>query len=98
MVKIPPAGAPPTLATEADLHLANLKGADLRGAELREANLMGANLRDANIHNADLAGATLGNAELIGVRGLTQEQLDQACGNGDTRLPEGFTISPCGKL
>ena len=58
---------------------------------------MAANFQNAKMQKADLAGADLSNAQLIGVTGLTQEQLDQACRNGDTRLPEGLTIGTCEK-
>ena len=35
-------------------------------------------------------------ANLLGARGLTQTQLDEACGDANTKLPEGFTpLKPC---
>ena len=43
---------------------ANLHGADLRGANLHDANLSGANLSDANLSNADLSNANLSGANL----------------------------------
>ncbi len=42
-----------------------------------------ANLRDANLQGADLEEANLTNAE-----GLTREQLDEACGDDETKLPD----------
>ncbi len=74
----------------ADLSEATLTGADLSGADLSEANLFGANLS-----RADLSGANLSGADLFGAKNLTQEQLDTACGDDDTKLPEGLTIKPC---
>jgi uncharacterized protein YjbI with pentapeptide repeats len=60
--------------------------ADLTGADL-DANLSGANLSDAN-----LRGTNLSNADLRAAENLTQGQLDKACGNADTKLPEGLTL------
>ena len=55
--------------------------ADLRGTILLLANFDGADLRGADLSDADLR-----------VDNLTQEQLDQACGNADTKPPEGLTL------
>ena len=71
---------------------ANLSGADLRGAYLSGANLGYANLSSADLRGANLIGANLIGANLIGAKDLTQEQLDKACGNADTKLPEGLTL------
>jgi Pentapeptide repeats (8 copies) len=86
----------------ADLSHANLNGADLRGADLgiadlSHADLHGADLRGADLRVADLRDAYLGKADLRGanlneVKNLTQEQLDEACANGDTKLPKGLTL------
>jgi uncharacterized protein YjbI with pentapeptide repeats len=70
---------------EADLSGANLSGANLQHANLTGADLSGANLSGANLRDADLSGAT----------NLTQTQLDEACGNSATKLPEGLTLKPC---
>ena len=67
-------------------------GADLSGADLSDANLSGANLSGANLSDANLSGANLSGANLTGAKNLTQEQLDKACGNADTKLPEGLTL------
>jgi uncharacterized protein YjbI with pentapeptide repeats len=79
----------------ANLHNANLSGANLSGANLRDASLSGANLMDANLTRATLTNADLTNADLSDTRNLTQTQLDQACGNANTKLPEGLTLKPC---
>ena len=84
----------------ADLIGANLSGVHLIGANLSSAKLSGVNLIDANLSSADLSGADLFNAdlrsaELIGAK-LTQTQLDAACGNANTKPPEGLTPpKPC---
>jgi uncharacterized protein YjbI with pentapeptide repeats len=50
----------------------------------------GANLSGANLSKADLSGANLSDAE------LTQTQLDAACGDANTKPPEGLKPpKPC---
>jgi len=63
---------------------------DLTGINLHGANLKGALLAKTNLNGADLRGANLS-----GAKNLTQMQLDQACGDAHTKLPEGLTIKPC---
>jgi len=64
---------------------ANLREADLQGADLHGAKLQSADLRDADLRDADLTEAEF----------LTQEQLDEACGDEETKLSEGLTIETC---
>jgi uncharacterized protein YjbI with pentapeptide repeats len=45
-----------------------------------------------NLTNADLTGAYLSRANLSRARNLTQAQLNAACGDTNTKLPEGLTI------
>jgi uncharacterized protein YjbI with pentapeptide repeats len=81
---------------------ANLKGANLKGAHLPGANLKGADLREANLKEADLQkalfaganlqGANLEKANLQEATALTQEQLEHASGDEDTKMPEGFKV------
>ena len=64
---------------------------------LFRANLSGQwlvreDFRGADLRFADLSGANLTGADLSGAENLTQEQLDKACGNADTMLPEGLTL------
>jgi uncharacterized protein YjbI with pentapeptide repeats len=96
--------------SKADLEGANLKSADLSNAMLSDANLFGANLNAANLDNANLTGADLDHADLSDAnlsdanlaytylslaKNLTQTQLDKACGNPSTRLPQGLAVKPC---
>jgi uncharacterized protein YjbI with pentapeptide repeats len=90
---------------------ANLSGTDLSGANLGNADLFGARLIKANLGNADLTGARLTKADLSRANlhsavlnradlgdaiGLTQTQLDEACGDADTKPPKGLTRpKPC---
>jgi uncharacterized protein YjbI with pentapeptide repeats len=53
---------------------------------------MGANLEGANLREASLKDAILWGANLIGVKNLTQEQVNAAAiGDEQTQLPEGLT-------
>ncbi len=84
----------------ANLSLTNFFGARLTGADLRDANLEGAMLvgtyfGGARFDGAVLDGANLSGAELQTARGLTQAQLNTACGAPTTRLPDGLTIPNC---
>ena len=86
--------------SDANLSIANLFGARLSGANLADANLenatlVGAYLGGANLRGAKLHGANLSGAEMALAKGLTQGQLNQACGDNSTQLPRGLTIPPC---
>ena len=79
----------------ATLIYANLQGATLGIANLQEADLIGAKLQGAILFRANLQGADLRGANLTEVKELTQLQLDQACGDEETKLPDGLTIATC---
>jgi hypothetical protein len=83
--------------TYADLSSADLRLADLSLANLSDAHLNSANLTGADLRGANLTGAELSGANLTGANNLTQGQLDKACGNANTKLPEGLTLKPCSK-
>jgi hypothetical protein len=76
--------------SDAYLGRANLRDAILSGASLNRASLRAAYLGRANLRDADLSDADLSDAE-----NLTQSMLDRACGNANTRVPEGLTLKPC---
>ncbi len=78
--------------TDADLMDANLTGAILTNAKLTDANLSGAVLSAAEVTRSVLKGADLSGADLREVRGLTAEQLEAACVDSLTKLPEGFRL------
>jgi uncharacterized protein YjbI with pentapeptide repeats len=100
-------GEAPNAIGGADLRGADLRGAKLRGAKLRGADLKGAKLSDpelsvlsTDLSDADLSDADLSDADLSGATGLTQEQLDKACGEGAKLDPDSkltFKDKPCPK-
>ena len=74
--------------------------ANFAGASFRNTDLTGANLGHSDLSGADLTGAKLDIASIKGAalstaRGLTQGQLDVACADETTKLPEGLTPNFC---
>ena len=81
-------------AVQAHLKGAHLEFADLEGATLRGARLQGADLQFAHLEGARLRGVHLEGADLSKAEGLTQEQIDSAWTDKDTRLPSGLRLPP----
>ena len=97
--------------TGAMLDKAQLQGANLSGANFSDAHLTGADLDYAMLHLAtfrktDLHGASFRHAmlykanlqgiDLTDVEGLTQSQINMACMDGNTKLPQGLSRpEPC---
>jgi uncharacterized protein YjbI with pentapeptide repeats len=86
--------------SRADLSLANMYGVRATGANFTRANLsqasmVGGYFSGSNFAGANLTGANLSGAELAGARGLTQAQLNSACGDRETTLPHGLQIGAC---
>jgi len=84
----------------AKLVLMCMSYADFRGASFRNADLSGANLAHAILDGADLTGAQLAitsvkGTDLTHVKGLTQGQLDEACGDATTKVPAGMKVKIC---
>jgi uncharacterized protein YjbI with pentapeptide repeats len=93
-----------------DLHGANFDGANatlmcmsfanFRGASFRGTILDAANLASARLEGADLTGARTNITSFLGtdlthVKGLTQAQLDTACGDAKTKVPAGLKVHLC---
>lgn len=70
-------------------------GASFAGANLTNATLVGSHLSGADFSGANLTGVNVAGAEMAGVRGLTQRQLDGACGDEATRLSGGLRVAAC---
>lgn len=91
-----------TLLGDTNLRKADLRGADLTavrtGCAVSPSRQSGeTTLRSActSFEDAHLFGATLKDADLRGARHLTQGQLDGACGNPNTQLPQGLRVKMC---
>jgi uncharacterized protein YjbI with pentapeptide repeats len=70
-------------------------GADFAHADLTHASFVGAYLQGANFDGAKLDGADFSGAEMARARGLSQRQLDAACGDSSTTLPLRLHLRPC---
>jgi hypothetical protein len=70
----------------------NLRDADASFANLEGADLRGANLREADLQNADFQGADLRGVGLQKVEGLTEEQLQSARTDENTKLPPHLKV------
>jgi hypothetical protein len=97
--------------TKAKLQKAQLPYANLTRANFSEAQLQGANLdnamlhltifheailHDASLQNAMLYQAKLQGVDLSNVKGLTQYQINMACLDKHTKLPQGLSRpKPC---
>jgi uncharacterized protein YjbI with pentapeptide repeats len=84
----------------ARLVLACMSKANFHSATFRGADLSGANLANSRMDDADLSGAILSITSIKGTdlsraHGLTQAQLDQACGDAQTRVPAGMIVRRC---
>ncbi len=84
----------------AKLTLMCMSYADFKGASFRHTDLAGANLAHAKLDGADFSGATLTitsfkGTDLSQAKGLTQSQLDRACGDADTKPPAGLKVKTC---
>jgi Uncharacterized low-complexity proteins len=84
----------------AKLTLACMSKSNFRGARFAGADLSGANLSESKLDNADFTGAVFSATQARGTdfsraKGLTEAQLQGACGDKKTRLPAGLTIPMC---
>ncbi len=80
---------------EAELSEAILIDADLRAANLDKANLRGATLDGAELYGSSLNKTDLRSVDLSKVVGLTQKQINQACVDEHTKLPNLQRPQPC---
>ena len=69
-----------------------------RGADLGLAEPLGRDLgMHAVLEQLGSMGVAQGGADLRGARNLTQTQLDAACGDATTMLPERLELEPCSR-
>jgi uncharacterized protein YjbI with pentapeptide repeats len=84
----------------AKLVLMCMSYANFKGASFRGADMAGANLAHSNVDGADFTGAKLGITSIKGTDlrhalGLTQDQLNSACGDAGTKAPAGMKVHTC---
>lgn len=72
-----------------------LSGGNFSGTDLTNASMVGAYLEGSNFAGAKLEGTNFSGASMAGARGLSQSQLNRACGDSSTRLPRGLRIPQC---
>ena len=70
-------------------------GASFARSDLTNASFVGAYLDGSTMSGAKLSGTNLSGAQLARAIGLTQGQLNQACGDDATVLPSGLRIPAC---
>lgn len=70
-------------------------GASFRHADMTNATFVGAYLEGANLSGANLTGVNLSGAEMDRASGLSQGQLNRACGDETTTLPHGLHVPTC---
>jgi uncharacterized protein YjbI with pentapeptide repeats len=70
-------------------------GSDFAGADMTNATFVGAFLQGANFRGARLGGVNFSGAEMDRAVGLSQGQLDAACGDESTKLPRGLRLQAC---
>ena len=82
-------------ATLMCMSFANFTGVSFRGTELSGANLAGAKMDGADVTGAGMSITSFLGTDLRHVKGLTQKQLDVACGDAATQLPPGLHVHTC---
>lgn len=75
----------------------NLRGSVFAGADLQTASFEGSDLREADFTGALIGLTYFGGADLSTAKDITTERISGACGDAETRLPEGVTIPRCDK-
>ncbi|MEQ8559347.1 MAG: pentapeptide repeat-containing protein [Henriciella sp.] len=83
-----------------NLSVANLFGtrfnrSNFTNANLQRAILVGTYFGSSSLKGSDLTGANISGADLSIAEGLSQHQLDKACGDNSTMLPKGLTVPAC---
>ncbi len=84
----------------ANMSIVNAFGLRAENADFTKVDLADATLVGGWFAGSDFTGAKLDNANLSGsdfetAKGLTQTQLDTACGDASTKLPKGLKLQAC---
>lgn len=87
--------APSVDFTGSNFHNAKLDHMNLTQAKLNDSSLVGASFGYATLDETNFTGANLSDAKMGNVQDLKQAQLDTACGNMNTELPEGLSVPYC---
>ena len=82
-------------ATLMCMSYANFSGVSFRGTTLDAANMAHAKMDGADLTGAKTSITSFKGTDLTKVKGLTQAQLDAACGDSETRVPAGLKIHTC---
>jgi len=69
--------------------------ADFSDVNFEDAVLVGGSFKSAKFDNANLADVNFSGSDLSTATGLTQVQLNTACGDAETRLPTGLLLPAC---
>lgn len=69
--------------------------ADFSGVNFEDAVLVGGSFNGAKFDNANLRRVNLSGSDLSTATGLKQAQLNEACGDAETRLPKGLSLPAC---
>lgn len=81
--------------TRSNFDRARMDNINLTGATLDAGQFTGVRFGFANFSDATVLETNFSDADLTHVVGLTQVQLDTACGNMNTRLPDGLNLGYC---
>lgn len=80
---------------DVDAYGAVFSSSNFSGANLSNASFVGAFLEGSNFARVTLDGTNFSGAQLAHATGLTQSQLNSACGDSSTTLPSGLRIPAC---
>lgn len=71
------------------------ESADFTGVDFQDAVLVGGWFGKSKFDHAKFDNANLSGSDLSEAIGLTQVQLNTACGDAETRLPKGLVLAAC---
>jgi uncharacterized protein YjbI with pentapeptide repeats len=80
---------------DANAYAARFTGVDLHGANMTNASFVGVYMGGVNLRGARVDGVNFSGSEMSKTKGLTQAQLNRACGDETTTLPKGLHIPAC---